>query len=152
MRLRLSEFLNATLVLWRELKNKFYARLRELWHLPSEPMELLVFWMFLGLGITLLLPGEESYYSTNSVWSAAHTVLPNEIVAGVIMLTIAGLKLWGVLCKRTWIRRIASMIACCIYLFVMASFMADSIYSAWWIMATMALGSAWVFIRLGRPW
>lgn len=131
---------------------KLNRRIKDLWHTPSEPIEIFGWFMLSLLGTLLLLPGEDTYYSTNKVWAGVHTVIPNEVLAGSFMLVLGTAILIGVLLKHRWIRRVTSFVASGLFLFVMGSFMFQSVYSAWPIFLTCAIAAAWVFIRQGRSW
>lgn len=133
-------------------------RLHELWHMPTEPVEVYIGTMFAGLGVVLItatvlgLPTETTFFSNNPVWRAAYTLMPNEIVAGLIFLAIGVTKFAGVLTKNCQIRRTASMAATVMFLFIVGSFVSNSLFSTWWLFMSGAFLSAWVFLRLGRPW
>jgi hypothetical protein len=120
--------------------------------MPSEPVEIGIGFTLLLLGVTLIVPGDNAYYTLSEGWHAAYLVLPSEDAAGVIMMALALLKFYGVLFSDKSIRRVASMVACIFFLFIMCSFISSSIFSPWTLFLVGAVESAWVFIRLGRPW
>lgn len=145
-------------VLTTRLKPVLSERVIELWHMPSEPIEVLVGLMLSGLGLVLILgellptpPGTVNY-DTSNAWAVVRVVLPNGIAAGLILLAVSVIKFVGVLSKAVEVRRLGSMCATVVFLFIAGSFLVNAPFGIWLLLLFGAIASAWVFVRQGRPW